>query len=107
MKTDIIKQEILLVITAFSQKELCEKDVPENFRPQSQAEELEAACWNGLIDELLGGIIEISASGKRLSLWDIQRGKSLLNIELCDYPQLIEKHLSINPYIFLPIMIQN
>jgi hypothetical protein len=107
MKTDIIKQEILLVITTFSRKELCEKNGQQNLHHQSHAEQLEEACCNGLLDELLSGIVEISASGKRLSLWDIQQGKSLLKIELCDYPQIIEKHLSINPHIFLPIMIQN
>jgi hypothetical protein len=107
MQTDIIKQEILLVITAFSQKELCEKKGQQGLHHQSHAEQLEEACCNGLLDELLSGIVEISASGKRLCLWHIQQGKSLLKIELCDYPQIIEKHLSINPYIFLSTVLQN
>jgi hypothetical protein len=107
MKTDIIKQEILLVITAFSKNQLCEKNAPENIRFLSPAEELKTACWNGLSDELLQGIIERLASGKRLCIWQIRQSQSLLQIELCDYPQVIEKYLSIDPYMFLPDMLQN
>jgi hypothetical protein len=91
------------VITAFSQKELCEKNVPENFRPLSPAEELEEACWNGLSAELLAGIIEKTFCG-RLCIWNIYQGSLFLEIELCDYPQITDKHLSVDPYIFLPIM---
>lgn len=105
MKTNIIKQEILLMITTFSQKEFCRKNAPENFC--SQAEQFEEACWNGLLDEMLSGIVARSASGKRLSLWHIRHSKFFLEIELCDYPQVIEKYLSIDPYIFLPDMPQN
>jgi len=101
MKIKIIKQEILLMINTFSQKELCEKNGSQSFCHQSYAEQL--ACWNGLLDELLNGI----ASGKRPSLWQIQQGKCSLQIELYDYPQIIEKDLSIDPYIFLSTVIPN
>jgi hypothetical protein len=107
MKTDIIKQEILLMINTFSQRELCEKNGSQNFYHQSYAEQLEKACWNGLLDELLIGIVERSASGKRLCLWHTEQGKCFLQIDLCNCPQRLEKHLSIDPYIFLPIVLQN
>ena len=107
MRTIIIKQEILLVITAFSQKELCEKNAIQNFHSPTQPEELEAACWNGLSDELLAGIVEQTSCGKRLCIWSIHSGKSVLEIELCNSPQVTAKHLSVDPYIFLPVMLQN
>ena len=107
MKTDIIQQEILLVISAFSQQQLCEKNAPESLNLFSPAEELEAACWNGLSDQLLIGIAEKTSSGKRLCIWNIQQGKSFLEIELSDCPQIIEKRFSIDPYVFLPIMSLN
>src|SRR4051812_30451779 len=107
MKTAIIKQEILLLIAPFSQKKLCEKDAPNGVRHQSYADQLEEACWNGLLDELLDSIIEKTTSGKRLCLWHIQQEKSFLQIELCDDPQFTERYLSIDPYSFLPMVYQN
>jgi len=107
MKTAIMKQEILLMITPFSKKELCEKDARNSIHHQSHAAQLEEACWNGLLDELLGNIIEKTSFGKRLCIWHIQQGKSFIEIELCNAPQSTEKHLSVDPYIFLPIMLQS
>src|SRR4051794_15801873 len=101
METNILKQEILLVPSAFSTKHLCEKNISDNRRHLSQAEQLEEACWNGLLHDLLGNLIEKSASGKRLSLWQIHIGKYLLELELCNYPQPNLKHHSINPYFFM------
>src|SRR3954465_2105742 len=107
MNTTIIKQEILLLINPFSKKELCEKDPPRSLSNQSYADQLEAACWNGLLDELLDNILEKTASGKRLYLWHTQQRASFIGLELCDAPQFTERHLSIDPYNFLPIAIQN
>jgi hypothetical protein len=107
MKTTIIKQEILLLINPFSQKELCEKNPSNNLNNQSYADQLEAACWNGLLDELLDNILEKTDSGKRLCLWHTQQRASFVGLELCDAPQFTERHLSIDPYSFLPIAIHN
>jgi hypothetical protein len=107
MKTSIIKQEILLMITPFSQKELCKNKTPKSSRHQSHAEQLEEACWDGLLDELLDSIIEKTVSGKRLCLWHTQQRASFLEIELCNDPQFTERHLSIELYSFLPIVSQN
>src|SRR3954463_1696186 len=106
MKTDIIKQEILLMITS-SGKELCENNVTGSFSAQSRSQELEEACWNGLLDELLRGIIIKSISGKRLCIWEIRQGQSFLDIQLCNYPSTLEKRSSINPYNCLSTMTQN
>jgi hypothetical protein len=107
MKTAIIKQEILLMIKAFSKKELCARDASKSFHHQSCAEQLEEACWNGLLDELLSGIIEKAPAEKRPCIWRVQQGKSFIEIELCNAPEATDKCLSVDPYIFLPIMLQN
>ena len=107
MKTNIVKQEILLMITPFFKKELCEKIPPRNFSNQSFADQLEAACWNGLLDELLDNILEKTTTGKRLYLWHTQQRASFVGLELCDDPQFTERQLSIDPYSFLPMAIQN
>ncbi|HXL55851.1 MAG TPA: hypothetical protein VN958_06330 [Chitinophagaceae bacterium] len=104
MKTKSTQQEILLMTnTSFSQRQLCEKDIPESNKYFSRTEQLEDACWNGLLDEMLPGIIEKSSSGKRLHLRQIRPAKSFLEIELCEYPLQIEQEFSIDPYTFLPI----
>jgi len=105
MKTAIIKQEVLLMIAPFYKKVLCEKNARNSFRHQSDAEQLEEACWNGLFDELLSGMVEKTANGKRLCIWNIHKGKSFLEIELCNTLQPTETHLSVDPYIFLPRML--
>jgi hypothetical protein len=107
MKTTIIKQEILMMIAPFSKQELCEKNPPRNLSNQSYADQLEAACWNGLLDELLSNILEKTAAGKRLCLWHTQQRASFVGLELCDDPQFTERHLSIDPYNFLPTAIHN
>ena len=107
MKRAITKQEILLMITPFSKKELCQKDAPKSSRHQSYAEQLEEACWNGLFDELLSGIVEKTSSEKRLCIWQIQQGKYFIEIELCNVLQVTEKHLSVDPYVFLCGILQN
>lgn len=54
MKTDSIIQEIwLMTTTTFSKRQLCEMNSQEGNRCVIPAEQLEAACWNGLLDELL------------------------------------------------------
>ena len=103
MKTNSTQQEILLMTnTSFSQRQLCEKDIPESNKYFSRTEQLEDACWNSLLDEMLPGIIEKSSNGKRLHLRQIRPAKSFLEIELCEYPLQIEQAFSINPYTFLP-----
>src|SRR4051794_9743439 len=105
MKTNFIQQEILLLInTTFSQRQLCEKDVEDN-KYFSRTEQLEDACWNGLLDEMLPEILEKSFSGKKLHLREIRQAKCFLEIELCEYPLTIEQEFSIDPYTFLPIIL--
>ena len=97
----------MLMINPSSKKELCEKIAHKNLRNQSYADQLEEACWNGLLDELLEGIIENTASGKRPCLWHTQQRVSFLELELCDDLQFTERYLSIDPYSFLPMVLQN
>ena len=66
MKTIITQQEILLMTGSnFFQHQLCEKNEQERSSNMSQKEKLEEACWNGMLDELLPGIIEKSSSDRK------------------------------------------
>jgi hypothetical protein len=96
-----VQQEILLMTnSSLSKRSLCERNNPENGKSFSNVERLEQACWNGMLDEFLPGLI-MKAEGKTLFLWEVQTAKSFLHIDLCDQPQFLNKEHSIDPYIFL------
>src|SRR5882762_2387712 len=99
MKKNYTQQEILLMTgTTFSQREWCEKDSTAGNKHRAQYDQLEDACWNGLLDEMLPGIIEKSTNGKKLYLWQMRHYKSFLEMELSEHPQAIEQYFSIDPY---------
>ncbi|HMH31711.1 MAG TPA: hypothetical protein VK543_01710 [Puia sp.] len=101
MKTDATQQEILLVTTSsFAHREWSERD-EENKAKGSDMEELQKACWNGLLKEMLPEIDPEFTIGKKLWLWQIRETRSFLEIELSDYPSPKEKWFSIDPYAFL------
>src|SRR5581483_12316885 len=102
MKTKSTQQEIILMAnTTFAQTQFCEKDTPESNKNFNRTEQLENACWNGLLQELLPGVIEKSSEGKKLYLWQIRHGAFFLQIELCEHPQIIDENFSIDPQYFL------
>jgi hypothetical protein len=101
MKTETIQQELLLVTTStFFKKQWCVKNASES-NYQSNAEHLEEACWNGILDELLPEVMEKSSTGKKLFLWNIRNGQSLLQVEMSESAVMIEKEFSIDPLLFL------
>ncbi len=103
METNSIQQEILLFTnTSLSQRQLSEKEALDKKNFITHTEQLTAACWKGWLEAMMPEIIDTSADGKPLFLWDILQGKSFLDIELCQSPQTIEVPFSINPYAFLP-----
>ena len=102
MKTNTTQQEILLLTgSTFSQRQLCEKNTPDTNKHFSKKEELEDACWNGFLKELLPEIVLKPANGNSLFLWQIRKVESFLELELCDTPAQMDNHLSIDPYNFL------
>ena len=107
MKTKTFNQEILLMTnTTFARREWCEKS-QNNGRDPSAIDQLEEACWNGMLESLLPGIMERTASGRRLFLWQVVPYNSFLKIELCESPFYGQIEVSINPYLFLSEMTAN
>ena len=101
MKTDFTQQEILLLTgTTFSKREWSYKDndAKSNF---TEKEQLEEACYNGLLEEMLPEIFILNSAEKKLYLWDIKQGKSFIELELGEVPDKIDQRFSIDPYSFL------
>ena len=105
METNTSQQEILLIKnSSYSRRQLLTKNALEDRQKLAPNEQLEAACWNGWLSAMLPEIVDTSATGEKLYLWQIMQAKSLLNIELCESPQMQDIQYSINPYVILTAM---
>lgn len=108
MKAAEIQQEILLVTTStFSKRQWCKQQDVNRNRHQDPTDQLEEACWNGLLSEMLPEVLEKPVSGGRLYLWHIRQGATVLQIELSEQPPRVDELFSINPSLFLPTMEYN
>lgn len=96
MKPNATQQEILLVTgTNFLSRHYL-----EDGKQLSEREQLQEACWNGLVQVMLPEICE--AGVNRMFLWQIKEASAFIGIELCEFPEDKESCLSIDPYSFLP-----
>ena len=103
METNSIQQEILLMTgTTFSQMPWSKKDDADNTSHLTDKEQLEEACWNGLLHDMLPEICEYAVDGKKLYLWQVREAASFLEIEMGEIPAEKESYFSIDPYSFMP-----
>ena len=99
--TNTVQQEILLMThSSLSKRNLCESNNLELNKLFSNVERLEQACWNGMLEDFLPGLV-VKAEGRTLFIWEIHNANSFLHIDLCDQPVSANKEFSIDPYIFL------
>jgi hypothetical protein len=102
MESNTVQQEILLLVnSSLSKRNFCEKDTYQACRYLTTIEKLEEACWSGLLEEFMPGLLETTEQGKKLFLWQIQRTRQFLHIDLCEKPVFEGKEYSIDPYFFL------
>ncbi len=101
MKNNSIFREILFVTTtSFSKRQLCETDVQDRTSNLAPEEQLEAACWNGLVDEMLPETMHLPFTQK-LFLWQIEMRKSYLRLSMGLCPPVLEKQFALDPHNFL------
>jgi len=98
MKPKNMQQEILLFTgSTLAQRVWWEKDASDKESFLFSREQLENACWNGLLYEM---IPEVMQQKKNFFLWQINVGKFFLSIELGKEPVSIDHICSIDPYLF-------
>jgi len=98
MKTKNMQQEILLFTgSTLAQRAWCEKDASDKESFFLSREQLENACWNGLLYEM---IPEVMQKKKKFFLWQINAAKFFLSIELGEQPVSVDYIFSIDPYLF-------
>ncbi|WP_153798304.1 hypothetical protein [Foetidibacter luteolus] len=96
------QQEILLMTdTSYSQQQWCKNPPAGKKQSHAIADKLEEACWNGLLKEMLPGILDENANASKLFLWQMKLNECCLEIELGEYPAEIEFFYSITPKSFL------
>jgi len=97
--------EVLLITgTSFLSCELHAKEDFTRDRNPSKDEQLEEACWNGILQSMLPEIFEQTVRDNHLYLWEVKRAESFLQLNLGEVPATTESCLSITPYSFLPTL---
>jgi hypothetical protein len=100
MRTTSTQEILLLTGTNFSSRHCFEKD-DNNTNHLTSREQLEEACWNGLLKEMLPEICEKDNQNK-LYMWQVWKTNSFIEIEMAEVPEEKENYYSIDPYSFLP-----
>ncbi len=96
------QQEVLLITgSGFSQRPLTEKE--SDSKALTYKEQLEEACWNGMLEEMLPEIFARPANGHKLYLWKIREAGAFLELEWKEFPEEMDKQFSVDPYSFMPL----
>ena len=100
MKSHDNTQEILLVMNnSFSKRQFAKNDFLRGESPiQNTPEQLEQACWNGLLSSILPELIDLES---KIFLWEIINHPSFLLLNLAVQPPVIDPVFSLNPEFFL------
>jgi hypothetical protein len=95
-------QEILLMTnTSFSKRQLCETRTHKSNRHLAPAEQLEVACCNGLLYEMLPEIMPATSPQEKSFLWATELKGSFLRILMGPQPVYVIRASSLDPHIFL------
>lgn len=107
MKPAYVLQEVLLFTnTNFSRKQFCTtKDTAKETR--TLKEQLEEACWNGLLPGLLPEIVTTTLCNKKIFTWEVNQFANLIYIKTGNIPAPLNKLSSINPTEFIFSMPKN
>jgi len=110
MKNCSTQQEILLMPNTNFLRHQCmqkaEKD--SRHRRHSLSEDIEHACWNGMIYKMLPDMIEKAKFDENLFLLHVRREDEFLEMELGeDYFRSIDCIFSISPNYFLCSALNN
>ena len=102
MAKKYVQVEVLLMTgTSFLAGKLVNKYDRPTSRRLSESEELQVACWNGLLQTMLPEVFIEPSNGGVLYLWDLKEARSFLELALSEVPLPIDPRQSITPYSFL------
>ena len=90
--------------TSFSSRQCLQKIDGDHQGYLTEVEQLQEACWNGQLPQILPEICEASTGDNTLFLWEIKENKSSVEIILGQLPEQMEREYSIDPYAFLSVL---
>jgi hypothetical protein len=100
MKPETINQEILLFTnSSFCNRPFSRRNDSDNSGNYSSMEEIERACWDGMLTELLPELFDNAQHNNYI--WKTTSGINFLSINVGSYSQGVEKQNSLDPYFFL------
>jgi hypothetical protein len=101
MEEQLKQQEVLLLTgTSFSARQRIENEEARNSRAIDENEQLEEACWNGLLPVMLPEIFADILSNKPVYIWKIREGAAFLEVEISDIPRDLDAYYSLDPYAY-------
>jgi hypothetical protein len=100
MKT-VIQEVLLMTNTSFSKRQLFETRTRKSNDRLTPENQLEIACSNGLLYEMLPEINPATGFKEKLFLWSIETKKYFLRILIGTHPRYAIKESSLDPHIFL------
>ncbi|MFI5186211.1 MAG: hypothetical protein ACHQF0_05770 [Chitinophagales bacterium] len=99
MKNRTIHHEVLLFTnTFFSKRQFCETN--RNESSDSSCNQLQNACWNGLVFEILPDIIKQTSLKNLNYTWEVIPAENFIEIKIGAVPFTVSHKASINPYLF-------
>ncbi|HXB46010.1 MAG TPA: hypothetical protein VNV85_18220 [Puia sp.] len=104
MTTNSTHQEVLLITgTTFSSRQISAIDSTSDNKNLDKIEQLEEACVNGLLKEILPEICGRPVDAKKIYLWGIKEGDCFIELDFSEYPEQTDQYFSIDPYSFLSL----
>jgi hypothetical protein len=102
MAQNYVQVEVLLITgTTFSAGNWIKKDDDPAGRQPSEIEQLQEACWNGLLKAMLPEVMIEPPNGGVLYLWEVKEAGAFLALELSEVPLPIDPRWSLTPHNFL------
>jgi hypothetical protein len=104
MEKNSTQQEILLLTgTSFSSRQCFEQEDTDSPGRLSERQQLEQACWDGLLSEFLPEICSKPLLDKKIYLWKVKEALAFLELDLGEFPVAKDQQFSIDPYAFLEL----
>jgi hypothetical protein len=102
MAQNYAQVEVLLMTgTTFSAGNWVKKDDEPTGRQPSEIEQLQEACWNGLLKTMLPELWIDAPNGGNLYLWEVKEAEVFLTLELSEVPLPIDPRWSLAAASFL------
>ena len=103
MEPKIINQEILLSTdTSFCSRSFITRNTDHNGGDSYPSmEELEKACWGGMLHEMLPELFDSCQQRSNNYVWNTVSGLNSLCVNMSPYPMPLEKQTSVDPHFFL------